>query len=213
MLASRVGEACVFALATLGVCHLVVADINLNAANAVAAACKTKAKHGTFAADAMVFNIASAESIDSAVASAFKVLQRIDYFIHAVGFGNMMNIHVAGTFLAARAVSNAMRSQDPIAISNQAPGRGLTRRCIVIIGSASAFVATPSMIQYTTPKHAVLGLTKNAALDNAAHAIRANRVCSAWVDTPMIRKAMTDIPELAKMIQSSLPTSREDHNG
>lgn len=37
-------------------------------------------------------------------------------------------------------------------------GRGV----IVHLGSASSFVATPCMVQYTTAKHALIGLTKNA---------------------------------------------------
>lgn len=55
-----------------------------------------------------------------------------------------------------------MKIQEPVSIRPGSPERGTTRGSIVILGSASAFVATPSMVQYTTAKHALLGLTKNA---------------------------------------------------
>jgi len=46
------------------------------------------------------------------------------------------------------------------------------------------------------------------ALDNAAYGIRVNSVCPSWVDTPMIRKAMDDIPGLGNMIQAAVPMGR-----
>lgn len=38
---------------------------------------------------------------------------------------------------------------------------------------------------YTAAKHAVIGLTKNLALELAPYGIRANAVCPGEVDTPM----------------------------
>lgn len=46
------------------------------------------------------------------------------------------------------------------------------------------------------------------ALDNAAHGIRVNSVCPSWVDTPMVRKAIEDVPGLGEMIQTSVPLGR-----
>lgn len=73
-----------------------------------------------------------------------------------------MKVNVTGTFLVTRAMSAIMKSQEPIAVDLSSPGRGTTRGSIVNLGSASSFVATPKMIQYTAAKHAVLGITKNA---------------------------------------------------
>lgn len=77
-------------------------------------------------------------------------------------FHRMMLVNVNGTFLVTRAVSAVMKSQEAKMIKPTSPERGVSRGSIVIIGSASAFVATAGMIQYTTAKHAVLGITKNA---------------------------------------------------
>jgi NAD(P)-dependent dehydrogenase (short-subunit alcohol dehydrogenase family) len=46
------------------------------------------------------------------------------------------------------------------------------------------------------------------ALDNAVHGIRVNCVCPSWVDTPMIRQAMLDIPGLKDQIESVVPLAR-----
>ena len=51
-------------------------------------------------------------------------------------------------------------------------------------------------------------VTYPAALDNAQHGIRVNSVCPSWVDTPMVRKAMEDVPDLAGMIEAAVPIGR-----
>ena len=68
-----------------------------------------------------------------------------------------MDVNVFGMFLCTRAQSAAMMKQDV----KPASERG-SRGVIVNMGSCSSFVATPMMGQYTSSKHAVLGLTRNA---------------------------------------------------
>lgn len=153
-------------------------------------------------------------------------------------FDLMLRVNVIGSFLVARTASALMKTQDPAPAKKGCAERGTTRGSIVMVGSASAYVATPGMVQYTTAKHAVLGLTKNAgeklpeppneidfccalradppvlplaALDNAAYGIRVNSVCPSWVDTPMVRRALDDVPGLSDMIRSSVPIGRIAH--
>ena len=65
-------------------------------------------------------------------------------------------------FLATKAQSAAMKKQDLKIVDSLNPQRGATRGVIVNMGSCSSHVATPQLGQYTTSKHAVLGLTRNA---------------------------------------------------
>ena len=77
-------------------------------------------------------------------------------------FQRFLDVNVFGMFLATRAQSAAMKKQDPRPVSGKNAKRGSTRGVIVNMASCSSFVATPMLGQYTTSKHAVLGLTKNA---------------------------------------------------
>ncbi|KAK1778312.1 short-chain dehydrogenase [Copromyces sp. CBS 386.78] len=222
--ASGIGKACALAFARYGVRGIVVADLTLEAAAAVAAECKSLATHPNILAEPVAIDVTKEESVDEAIAHAHRILGRIDYAVNSAGVGvqlaneiaeasvaefeKMFKVNVTGTFLVTRALSAIIKTQDPVPVDEAVPARGVARGSIVNLGSASGFVATPGMVQYTAAKHAVNGVTKNAALDNAKHGIRVNSVCPSWVDTPMIRKAMDDIPELGEMIQKAVPLGR-----
>ncbi len=57
---------------------------------------------------------------------------------------------------------------------------------IVNVGSVMSVVARTQLSPYVTSKHAVLGLTKAAALDCAPYGIRVNSVGPGYVDTPLL---------------------------
>lgn len=48
----------------------------------------------------------------------------------------------------------------------------------------------------------------STALDNAAYGIRVNAVCPAWVDGPMVDKAVAGNPALKQMMQRVVPMGR-----
>ncbi len=79
-------------------------------------------------------------------------------------FRRFMDVNVTGTFYVTREVSAIMKTQEPRMYDIRFPRRGSTRGSIVIMASTASFAAQPAMIQYTTSKHAVLGLGKNAGL-------------------------------------------------
>lgn len=60
---------------------------------------------------------------------------------------------------------------------------------IVNVGSIAGLTGLPGNPAYSASKHAVVGLTRNAAIDYAAHGIRVNAVNMAQTDTPMVRRA------------------------
>lgn len=77
-------------------------------------------------------------------------------------FKRFLNVNVLGMFLTVRAETRAMKKQEPRVISLKNRKRGESRGVIINMGSCSSYCATPQLVQYTTSKHAVLGLTRNA---------------------------------------------------
>ncbi len=81
-----------------------------------------------------------------------------------------------GTFLALRAQLRHLVEQ----------GRG---GAIVNVGSIAGMTGLAGNPAYVASKHAVNGLTRNAAVDYAPYGIRVNSVNMAATDTPMIARA------------------------
>jgi NAD(P)-dependent dehydrogenase (short-subunit alcohol dehydrogenase family) len=84
-------------------------------------------------------------------------------------FDRIMAINVRGVFLG-------IKHQLP-AITARGGG------AIVNVASAAGYLAQPFAAAYTASKHAVVGLTKAAALDHAQSGVRINSVCPGGVAT------------------------------
>jgi NAD(P)-dependent dehydrogenase (short-subunit alcohol dehydrogenase family) len=57
---------------------------------------------------------------------------------------------------------------------------------IVNTGSLAGLIGFPYNVAYSASKHAVIGITRTAALEYARSGIRVNAVCPAFVLTPMV---------------------------
>ena len=79
---------------------------------------------------------------------------------------------------------------------------------IVNCSSTSGLVGVAGLGAYTASKHAVIGLTKSAALEYAARGIRINAICPGAIDTPMVANALADHPETMKAVMSEIPVGR-----
>ncbi|KIA75785.1 short-chain dehydrogenase [Aspergillus ustus] len=247
---SGIGRASAIGLAKEGVLGVLIADVSSSAATEAATECKAAATAPALRVEALHVDVTDQTSVQNAVDYAMTIFGRIDYCINCAGvgveqpremaqadyeeFGRFLKIHVDGAFLVTRAVSAAMKAQEPQCIGEASSRRGASRGSIVLLGSGSSFVATPGMVQYTTAKHAVLGLAKNAgkcsdpvwqraglfranadggeilcaALDNAPHGIRVNCLCPSWTDTPMIERVREAGVPIDAFVRGMVPLGR-----
>ena len=88
-------------------------------------------------------------------------------------FDRTMAVNVRGVFLGLRHVIPAMRRRGGGAIVN--------------VSSQAGLRGVPELSAYSASKHAVIGLTRAAALENVREGISVNTVCPGPTDTRMMR--------------------------
>jgi NAD(P)-dependent dehydrogenase (short-subunit alcohol dehydrogenase family) len=114
-------------------------------------------------------------------------------------FDQVLAVNVRGVFLGMKFVLPALRARGGGAIVNNSSVMGVT--------------GNPLLAGYAASKHAVVGLTRCAALSGAPDGIRVNAICPAPVETRMMRSLETGmLPEddaAAKaFITSTIPAGR-----
>lgn len=109
-------------------------------------------------------------------------------------FDAIMGVNVKGVWLC-------MKYQLPLLL---AQGGG----AIVNTASVAGLGAAPKMSIYSASKHAVIGLTKSAAIEYAKKGIRVNAVCPAVIDTDMFRRAYEADPRKAEFAAAMHPVGR-----
>jgi NAD(P)-dependent dehydrogenase (short-subunit alcohol dehydrogenase family) len=78
---------------------------------------------------------------------------------------------------------------------------------IVNTASVAGIRADPGMAPYVAAKHAVVGLSKAAAIDYATQGIRVNAIAPGLVRTPMTERWLND-PEMRERVLADSPIGR-----
>lgn len=86
----------------------------------------------------------------------------------------------------------------------RASGRGGS---IVNACSGAALTGCPGLAAYAASKHALLGLTRSAAVELAPERIRVNAICPGPTDTPMMA-ALAGEPSTRAATEAALPMGR-----
>lgn len=95
-------------------------------------------------------------------------------------FDRLMAVNVKGVFFCLQQQIRQMALQ----------GKG----AIVNIASVNAYRPQHQQSVYTASKHAVLGLTRNAAVEAAAAGVRINAICPGAIETPMLEESLRNAP-------------------
>ena len=82
---------------------------------------------------------------------------------------------------------------------------------IVNTASVAAITGPGGMSAYAASKHGVLGLTRVAAMENAAHKVRVNALAPGWTETPMVAAASAQNPAFAQLATTAIPAKRGAH--
>ena len=165
--------------------HLVVTDVNHDAAEGVAASIRDAGG----SAEALALDVTSDDSVAAALAA---VSRPVEVLVNNAGLQHvapleefpiakwdfLVQVMLVGVARLTRALLPGMRE------------RSFGR--IVNIGSIHSLVASPYKSAYVAAKHGLLGFSKVIALETAGTDITINTICPTYVKTPLVDRQIAD---------------------
>ncbi len=180
--AAGIGRAAALKFAEEGA-RVVVSDVNSDGGHETVALVKDQGGDAIF----VPADVTKAAEVEALIATAVRTFGRLDCACNNAGiegrvvpiaeqceddFDRVMAVNVKGTFLCLKYEIGHMHTQGGGAIVNLASVAGL-------IGFAG-------LGPYVASKHAINGLTKNAALEYAKLGVRVNSICPGGIETRML---------------------------
>src|ERR1041385_6779113 len=136
-------------------------------------------------------------SVEALFAKTKATFGRLDVLFNNAGFGANAPIEdlefsrwkavvdtiLTGSFLCTQQAFRMMKDQQPMG------GR------IINNGSISAHVPRPNSVAYTSPKHAITGLTKSTSLDGRKYDIACGQIDVGNAETPLASRMKDGVPQ------------------
>ncbi len=161
--------------------------------------------------DALVLqaDVTKEDEVQRYVGETLGLLGRIDIFFNNAGiegpqaliadyptadFMRVLEVNVLGVFLGLKHVMPVMT----------AAGSGV----IVNMGSIASSIGGARMSGYIASKHAVLGLTRSAALEAAPHGVRVNMIAPGYIDSRMLSDIATRLGADMEGLAAHVPDGR-----
>lgn len=203
--ASGMGLATAQAFAESGAA-VVLADINGDAATAAAQELVAAGHRAV----GVACDVTDEDQVAAAVARAVTEFGRLDMAFNNAGvqapptdaadetaedFDRVNAINLRGIWAAQKHELRQMREQ----------GDG---GAIVNCSSLGGLVGLPNRAAYHASKHAVIGLTRSAAVEYASKGVRINAVCPGTIDTPMVASMLESQAEAMAQILSEQSIGR-----
>ena len=217
---SGIGRATALAFSKAGA-RVVVAEINEISGRETIEQIKQTGGEALFVA----CNVADSAQIDEAVRQTVATYGRLDIGINNAGIGGkygrlidqtpedfnqMMAVNIGGVFYGMQAEIRQMLTQKENghqSENNLGKVRPVGGR-IVNVSSIAGVRGMPMGAPYSASKHAVIGLTKTAALEYVRQNIRINAVCPVYTHSTMVDELISTAPGMEERMRRMIPMGR-----
>ena len=201
---SGIGRATALAFAQAGA-KVVVSDVNDTSGQETVFQIKTAGGEAIYVS----CDVADPAQIEAAVRQTVDAYGRLDIGINNAGIGGtfgrlldqtphdfdqMMAINVGGVFYGMQAQIRQMLTQSSGKIVN--------------VSSIAGVRGMPMGGPYSASKHAVLGLTKTAALEYVRQNIRVNAICPVYTHSGMVDTLINTAPNMEDRMRRVIPLGR-----
>jgi NAD(P)-dependent dehydrogenase (short-subunit alcohol dehydrogenase family) len=206
--ASGIGAATVRLLADRGAA-VVIADRSMEAALQVAEQLGDRAL-------AQGMDVSRPDEVEAAVQAAVRRFGRLDMAVNGAGVSSGARVPLTETPVEQWRATTTVNLDGVFYCLRQeiAAMVALGGGAIVNVASVMGTVGSANSAAYTAAKHAVVGLTRTAALEYADAHVRVNAVAPGFIDTPFLSADTRAHPErvTAKQAMHRLGTAEEVAN-